>query len=230
VTPDRVARTLRIPSRFEGPPGFANGGYIAGLLAGEEPARVTIRRPVPVEADLEFDGAQLREAAPLGRPEGTPPDLLAEVERIEGLEVEGPRVSLDGARAAAADSPLAATHPFPRCFGCGPDHPSGLHCLPGPVGDGVWAVDWTPEDASPPFVWAALDCPSSAPIASRFGVPTYVLGRIEAAVASVVAGAPHVVVARGLGDGGRRRRSEVVMWGPDGERAAVARATWFALA
>jgi hypothetical protein len=210
---------VRVAARFEGPPGFANGGYLAGLLAGERPARVTIRRPVPLETDLEFDGAELRGD-----------ELLATVERVERVDVgDAPRVSLAEARSAAEASPLAARHPFPRCFGCGPDHPSGLHCLPGPVGGGAWAVPWTPEDASPPFAWAALDCPSSAPIASPTGVPAYVLGRIEASVGAVAAGEPHVVVAWAGEADGRRRHSAVVMWGPDGERVAAARATWFAI-
>ena len=220
MSAERSARGLTVPARFEGPPAMANGGYLAGLLAGKGPARVTIRRPVPVEEELEFDGRELRGGGA----------VLAEVEPLDAIEVaDPPRVSLDAARAAASRTPLAARHPFPRCFGCGPAHPSGLHCLPGPVDDGTWAVAWTPEDASPPFVWSALDCPSSAPIASPTGVPPYVLGRIEAAVGDVIAGEPHVVVARSLGDEGRRRRSEVVMWRPDGSRAAVARATWFAL-
>jgi hypothetical protein len=211
---------VRIAGRFEGPPGVANGGYLAGTLAGGGPARVTIRRPVPVEQELEFAGATLR----------GDDGVLAELERVERVDVgDPPRVSLAAARAAAAATPLAEHHPFPRCFGCGPEHPSGLHCLPGPVGDGAWAVPWTPRDAAPPFVWAALDCPSSAPIASPTGVPPYVLGRIEASVGEVAAGEPHVLVAWALGDDGRRRRSAVVMWRPDGEPAAVARATWFAL-
>ena len=231
MSAERAAHRLSVPARFEGPPGMANGGYLAGLLAGAGPARVTIRRPVPTETPLHFDGAVLREADPSGPdPSGPEPPVLAELEPLPALRIDDPpRVSLEAAREAAARTPLAEHHPFPRCFGCGPQHPSGLHCLPGPLGDGVWAVAWTPEDASAEIVWSALDCPSSAPIASPTGVPPYVLGRIEAAIDGVLAGEPHVVVARAVGDEGRRRRSEVVMWGPRGERAAVARATWFAL-
>ena len=212
---------MRIDARFEGPPGIANGGYLAGLLAGAAPARVTIRRPVPLETELEFDGAELRGD-----------ELLATVERVDAVEVgDAPRVTLEAARAAAAATPLAARHPFPRCFGCGPEHPSGLHCLPGPVGGGVWAVPWTPEDDAPPFVWAALDCPSSAPIASPTGVPPYVLGRIEAQiVAPLTAGEPHVVVAwEREAPPGRARPTGSAVLDAESEVVAIAQATWFAV-
>ncbi|MDQ3741762.1 MAG: hypothetical protein M3389_12560, partial [Actinomycetota bacterium] len=55
------ARRVRIDARFQGPPGAANGGFLAGTLAGSGPARVTIRRPVPLDTDLHFDGEVLRD-------------------------------------------------------------------------------------------------------------------------------------------------------------------------
>ena len=220
MTPAREARRLTIAARFEGPPGVANGGYIAGTLAGERAGRVTIRKPVPVETELAFDGAELRGD-----------ELLATLEPVDGVDIgDAPAVTLEEARSAAAATPLAAHHPFPGCFACGPDHPDGLHCLPGPVGDGVWAVPWTPDDVSPPIVWAALDCPSSGPVADPEGRSRRVLGRIEAEVlAPVEPGAPHVVVAWGLGEDGRRTFSASALMTADGETRAVARATWFTL-
>ena len=214
---------VRVAARFEGPPGFANGGYLAGLLAGEGPAEVTIRRPVPVEEDLELDGAALRSGA----------DVLAEVARVDSVDVGPiPSARFEDAQRAAAATPLAPQHPFPRCFGCGPDHPSGQHCLPGPVGDGpgVWAVAWTPEEATPPFVWSALDCPSSAPVVPVSGDPPHVLGRIAAEIrGDVVAGRPHVVVSWALGADGRRKHSASAILDQGGRPVAVARATWIAL-
>ena len=220
-------RVLRVAARFEGPPGFANGGYVAGLLAGHGPAQVTIRRPVPVETDLRFDGAELREGE-AEEPSGAP---LATVAPLDAVDLgPPPAVPLAAARAAAARTPLGEHHPFPGCFGCGPAHPSGLHCLPGPAGDGVWAVAWTPEDAVPPFVWSALDCPSSAPVVLARGGDPHVLGRIEAAITGTVAvGEPHVVVSWALGSDGRRKHSASALLGPDGDPVATARATWFAL-
>ena len=78
---------LLVPSRFNGPPGSANGGYVAGLLAAhlgtEGPVRVTLREPPPLEVPMvvltengvttaSFGGAVNATAEPgeLGDPEG----------------------------------------------------------------------------------------------------------------------------------------------------------------
>ena len=214
--------TVRVAARFEGPPGFANGGYLAGLLAGSGPAQVTIRRPVPAERDLEFDGTSLR----LGD------ELLAEVAALASLDVGPvPVVVVDAARTAGEHSPHAAHHPFPRCFGCGPAHPTGLHCLAGPVDDEVWAVGWTPEETAPPFAWAALDCSSCTPVVPVSGDPVHVLGRIEGEIrGEIVAGRPHAVVAWSLGAEGRRKYAASAILDDHGRPVAVARATWVALA
>jgi hypothetical protein len=219
-----------IPGRFGGPPGAANGGYVAGTLAGDRAAEVTIRRPVPVDVELRLQDGRLLDA------EGT---LLAEVVPLGADDAAAlaplgetlPRVTIAEARAAAQRSPLATGHPFPTCFGCGPDHPDGLHCLAGPVGrDDLCAVAFTPPDGTPPILWAALDCPSAAGhMADAPGVP-HVLGRIAAVqLAPLVAGEPHAVVSRTAGADGRRRYSVSAVLDAGGATVAVARATWFAL-
>ena len=46
---------ISVPARFAGPPGYANGGWIAGMIAQAldlNPAQVTLRSPVPLETDL----------------------------------------------------------------------------------------------------------------------------------------------------------------------------------
>ena len=215
---------MRIPARFAGPPGAANGGVIAATLAGEGPAEVTIRRPVPVETHLVATADELL---------GPDAEVLASCGPVTvdlaALAAQAPRVTFEAARAAGAATPLAEQHPFPGCFGCGPESADGIHCLAGPAGDGVWAVSWVPEEGSPLFVWAALDCPSSGPVVTRGG-PAHVLGRIAGQMLQpVVAGDPHVVVAWALGRDGRKAFSASAVLGPDGEPRAVARATWVAL-
>jgi hypothetical protein len=218
---------VRIPARFAGPPDMANGGVIAATLAGHGPAEVTIRRPVPVEAHLSVvDGRLVQGEEVLAEARALGWD---EADALEELAREAPRVSFDAAREAAARTPLVEHHPFPTCFGCGPRSEDGIHCLAGPVDDGAWAVSWEPEEGSPRFVWAALDCPSSAPVVTPGG-PPHLLGRIAGRIlAPVVARAPHVVVSWPLGEEGRRKQSASVLLGPDGEPRAVARATWIAL-
>lgn len=218
-----------VDPRFAGPPGVANGGVVAGMLAADGPAEVTILRPVPVDAPLVAGGGRLQDAG------GT---LLAEAvavddavaHELEGLASDAPRRTVEQARAAAGATPLAEGHPFPGCFGCGRDHPSGLHCLAGPAGDGVWAVTFTPESDDPRLTWAALDCPSSAPHAQPNPTSALVLGRIAGWIMRRPrAGDQHVVVAWSTGEQGRRRFSASAVLDADGRACAVAQSTWVAL-
>ena len=50
--------TFSIPSRFCGPPGSANGGYVAAKLAAHlsGPVRVRIQGAVPMDVDLSIEG------------------------------------------------------------------------------------------------------------------------------------------------------------------------------
>lgn len=228
---------VTIAGRFNGPPDSGNGGYACGTLAGDGPAEVTLRRPIPLRTPLAIK--RLRDgAAALADPAG---EIVLQARALEGDEAaelealagEVPAVTLDVARAAGAATPLAHRHPFATCFGCGPDHESGLHCLAGPVpdaGEDVWAVTTTLESDEPQFVWAALDCPSAAPHMARApGVP-HVLGRMSAVVLSP----PPVdtelaVVAWPTGSEGRRRFSVSALVDAGGRPLAVARATWVTL-
>ena len=219
---------MRFAARFEGPPGAANGGVIAGALAGDGPAEVVIRRPVPLETELAFEGGELRD----GDGEVLARVAPADAAELEAIAAAAPRIDHEDAAAAAARSPLAERHPFPRCFACGPARDDGLRLLAGPVAgrDGLWAVGWVPDEIDPPFAWAALDCPSSAPVVPSSGEPPHVLGRIAGhLLAPLRPGEPHAVVAWSLGAEGRRKHAASAVLGPDGEPRAVARATWVAL-
>jgi len=50
-------RVLIIPSRFCGPPGSGNGGYVCGRIAAyvDGPATVTLRRPTPLGAPMAIE-------------------------------------------------------------------------------------------------------------------------------------------------------------------------------
>jgi hypothetical protein len=208
---------------------MANGGVIAGMLAGEGPAEVTVLRPVPVDVPLTATNGRLLDAGGTLLAEALP---LGDDERraLEDVALNAPRRTVEEARAAAAATPLAEGHPFPTCFGCGRQHPTGLHCLAGPAGDGVWAVTFTPESEDPRLVWAALDCPSSAPHAEPNPDAPLVLGRISGWILRrPVPGEEHVVVAWATGEEGRRRYSGSAILDADGAACAVARATWVAL-
>ncbi len=229
---------LTVAARFCGPPGTANGGWLAGRLAAELPAgtvSVRLRRPTPLERplDLRRDGAavELRDGE----------ELLARAEPATlDLDVP-PAPSPEQAAAAAAALPPRTDHPFPECFGCGPHRRPGdaVAALLGPLPDRpeLWAGVWRPTaelpsadgEAAAETVWAALDCPSFQPVQPAGGVP-HVLGTLVARQERpVLLDAEHVLLAWALGRDGRRATSASAVIGPDGEVCARARAIWFAV-
>jgi hypothetical protein len=224
-----------IDAQFNGPPSSGHGGYSCGCaaaLVGGAVAEVTLRRPPPigVELDVTRDGEA---AALVHRGE-----VVASA-RPAALEIDGPApVGLEQAGDAATRFSWAHDHPFPTCFGCGPERdPADALCLfTGPVGDGRFAVPWTPPPwtgdgaVDPLFVWAALDCPSSAPAHDTIAAPV-VLGRLTVALEGPVeVGAPHVIQSWLEGVDGRKRHTGVGLYTAEGERRAAGRAVWVELA
>ncbi len=230
-----------VDPRFEGPPQSANGGYVAGLLAARLPAagaaEVTLRRPVPLGVLLE-----LREG-----PDGVVllagDEELASARRAPDPDVGPiPSVSVMAARAAALEPADVREHPFPRCFGCGPerDQDEAVALHPGPLRGRhtLWATTWEPSERlphdaegrlEPGMLWVALDC-SSAAAAVPVGAPPHVLGRLAGRVdAPVAVGEEVVVLAWPLDHHGRGRWGASAVVGPDGDVRAVARATWIEL-
>lgn len=137
------------------------------------------------------------------------------------------------------------THPFPRCFVCGPDRRAGdgLRIFPGPVrGCDAAAALWTPSAdlasadgrVGPEFVWSALDSPSAFPLLeapeSRALEPL-VLGELHAEIHEPVqCGERHLLQMWPLGFEGRRRRAGIALYGPDDRVRAAGVATWVSLA
>jgi hypothetical protein len=232
---DRVSdEPIVIARRYNGPPDSGHGGYSAGraaaLLSG--PAAVTLRRPPPLETPLAVRRADGRAALLDGE------HVVAEAEEEE-VAVDAPApASLAQAAAASERFAWKHDHPFPTCFGCGPRRdPADALCLfCGPVGDGRFAVPWTPPDwagdgvVDPVFTWAALDCPSSAPVHGTVAGPV-VLGRLALALeAPIEIGAPHVIQSWLERSDGRKRQTAVALFTAAGERRAAGRAVWIELA
>jgi hypothetical protein len=233
-----VGERVTIERRFRGPPESAQGGYACGLLAErvEDPcAAVSLRLPPPLERSLELrpgeDGTvELLDGDRLVA-EGGPAELR--------LDVPG-AVREEEARRASAECPWIDRHPFPSCFGCGPERSQdeAVAIVMGPVaGSEVFAAPWTPlpefagEDGAvrPLFVWAALDCPTASAAVLEDSAPS-VLGRLTGRlVATVRAGLTHTVVAWLLGHDGRKHRGGAAIHGPDGELCAYAEGLWIEL-
>jgi hypothetical protein len=209
-----------IPPRYNGPPDSANGGYAAGLLSealggGFE---VTLKRPAPVGVDLDLVGNELRQGDV----------VIAEARRItEPLDAPEP-VSLEQAEAASKRYPGLERHAYPTCFTCGPKRDDGLGIFPGPVEgrDGVVAAPWTPTEARPEIIWAALDCPGGWAV-DDFQREGVLLGRMAAAIHELPeVGTPQVVMGWRIGEDGRKRFAGSALFTRDGELLAAARSTW----
>jgi hypothetical protein len=155
------------------------------------------------------------------------------------LDVPDPP-SLDEARQASARCPWTDRHPFPGCFGCGPERSQdeAVAIVMGPLGgDELFAAPWTPladfADADgavgPLYVWAALDCPTAAP-AVPSDAPASVLGRLTGClVAPVTPERPHTVMAWLIGHDGRKHRGGAAIYGPDGDLCAYSEGLWIEL-
>jgi hypothetical protein len=229
---------LSIPSRFCGPPGSGNGGYVCGCVAAyvDTPAMVTLRRPTPLETPLtvepDADGlVRLRDGD----------ILIAEAKPaldLPGLHIPEP-VSPAQASAAAASARCIEDPIFPGCFVCGPGRQpgDGLRIFPGRVaGRDIWAAPWRP-DASvtdqggrvpSELVWAVLDCPTGIAAAEAAGLDTAILlGQMTARLADrPEAGQPCTLIAWPGEREGRKLTAFSALLGPGGDVLAAARTLW----
>jgi hypothetical protein len=231
-----VPETLTIPARFNGPPGSANGGYTCGLVAGlvgAEEVSVSLRLPPPVDKPLSVvrDGDQVELRDGDARvAEGGPAELL--------LDVPDPISPEEAAAASAAGRDhWCAHHPFPTCFACGPerDPGDGLRLFPGELRDGMFATAWTPEETlddgtghvRPECVWAALDCPTSAPVANFATGPPMVLARLTARLGcSVEVGERHAILSWPLSADGRKHAGACALFDSAGRLLCASQALW----
>lgn len=224
---------LTVAERFCGPPGCANGGYFAGLLArhSTELVRVRIEKPIPLQVELDVrndadgalellhEGAVLARAAPAAFELAVPPapDYLHALDaslRFIGFE----------------------HHPFPHCFVCGTERArgDGLRIFAGALtGQERVAATWTPDESlsdgdgkvRPEFMSAALDCPGY--VAARDdGVPM-LLGEYSVHVDRCVhIDEPCIVIGWRIAVRGRVYEVGTALFDHDGDLCARARAVW----
>ena len=234
-----MAETLTIPAAFNGPPGSANGGYTCGRLAqlvGTEVASVSLRAPPPLDRPLDVVRSEARVELRDGDTlvaEGEPDELL--------IDVPEAVTPADAAAASKAGfERWAGVHPFPTCLVCGPQREpgDGMRVFPGRLSDDLFAADWTPGDrvddgsghVRPEFVWAALDCPTSAPVANFGDGPAMVLARLTARLACPVrVGEQHALVSWPLAGEGRKRHAACALFDSEGLLLCASRALWIEL-
>jgi acyl-coenzyme A thioesterase PaaI-like protein len=232
--------TLLVPARFAGPPGVANGGWLAGLLADAAgnplAATVTLRKPTPIDTPL---GLEIRDGtATLTATDVVYAEATAALPRIDARAA----VAWEVAEAAAATYVGLVRHPFPGCVVCGTRRdPAEALCLrPGRLEPDVVVAPWVPAawtagagrtdgTVRPAAVWAALDCPSAWAIDDEGRA--VVLGRISAHIDRLPAvGERHVVVGWVRERVSRRiAHCGSAVYDERGELLAVAATTWFAV-
>jgi hypothetical protein len=234
-----VAESVKIPARFNGPPGSGNGGYTCGRVAGllgSEVTQVSLRRPPPLERALgvvrDGERVELRDGEALVA-EGAPDELL--------LDVPDAAPAADVATAVdAGRERWAAGHPFPTCVVCGPLRDDGFDIVPAPLSgrDGIFGACWTPGEETddgdgwvrPEFVWAALDCPTSAPVANFGEGPAMVLASLTARLGCPVrVGEPHTILSWPLAEDGRKHWAGAALYDSDGMLTSASRALWIEL-
>jgi hypothetical protein len=214
-----------VPGRYNGPPDSGNGGYTCGLVAAilGGVAEVTLRRPPPLDRDLEVVRAngrvQIRDGAA----------LVAEAEPA-AVDADVPTpVSVEEAAEASARYAGFLHHAYNTCFVCGPGREDGLRVYAGPVEGrpGLVASPWTPgPEVRPELVWAALDCPSGWAV-DDFQREGVLLGRMAAEIDRLPAsGEPHVIVGWRVGEDGRKRFAGSALLTAEGEALVRARSTW----
>jgi NAD(P)H-hydrate repair Nnr-like enzyme with NAD(P)H-hydrate epimerase domain len=232
---------LTIPSRFCGPPGSGNGGYVCGRIAAylDGQVTVTLRRPPPLATSMAV-GRDGEGSVRIhhGR------TLIAEATTLSpgspALEIPG-QVSMAEASTAAGRARYYSDPVFPTCFVCGTGRQpgDGLRIFPGPVaGRPLWAAPWTPDPSvarasgrvRPEVVWAALDCPSGIAAAEAADLAqdtAILLGRMSASLAALpVAGDRYRVIAWPGERDGRKLTAGSALLGPRGQVLAAAAAVW----
>ena len=107
-----------------------------------------------------------------------------------------------------------------------------------PDREGLCGACWTPREPDgdgdgwvrPALVWAALDCPTSAPVANFGEGPPMVLASLAARIGCPVrVGEPHTILSWRLEVDGRKRRSAAALYDSDGVFICASRALWIEL-
>jgi len=227
-------QTLVIPARYCGPPGTANGGYVAGMLAAyiDGVTEVSLWKPTPLDTPLNiiFDSD--------GTVRLQQEEEIILTARAMDFELDVPAAPTY-AQAEAASKHFSGFehHPYPCCFVCGTErHPTdgGLCIYPGAImGKNYITSPWTPDAAmadssgniAPEFIWAAVDCPGGISAAGP-GFNPILMGRYSVKlIAPVKAGCRYIASGWEISREGRKHQVGSALYTAEGEICAYGLAT-----
>lgn len=230
-----VEENITISSRFCGPVDSGNGGYVCGRLAEYVAgvAEVMLRQPPPLEKVLKVeksgDGLVLLKDG----------DAVVAQARTSALDLVVPDPpTFAEAEEASRQYTGFHSHPFPRCFVCGPQRlrGDGMHIFPGQVGQGTMvASPWVPHESlvddygyvKREFLWACLDCPGAFAV---IGTLPVVLGKLTAEIKGRVrAGQRCVAMGWKIASEGRKNTAGTAVFSDTGELLGKAQAVWIEL-
>lgn len=229
--------SVTVDARFCGPPGCANGGYLAGLMANHAPGRVRIRleRPIPLQVPLELTAA---EGGDLQLTHGG--TVLARALPAADFALEVPEApSYLAALEASRHFAGFTNHLYPGCFVCGTGRArgDGLRIFAGKWGTAhqvaaPWVADATLSDGDgkvrPEFISAALDCPGAFAACDDMG--QMLLGEFTARIdRRVHVDEPCVILGWRIAARGRKFEVGTALFDQGGELCARARGVWIEL-
>lgn len=224
-------KEIEVPSRFNGPPNMANGGYLGALVEESvgEPIELTLRSPAPLDTVMHLVRGEQSMRLMHGE------TLVAEA-TPRSIDLSAPiGPSFASAVEASKNYIGLREHPFPTCFVCGTDrHADGLCLAPGPVGDDLIAGPWIPgaefDDGTGhvkrKILWAALDCPSGIVLMKEQFRPV-VTGKMAARIEKPIAiGEKCVVIGWAKAHDGRKHQTGAAIFDQQGDLCGVSDLLW----
>lgn len=227
--------TLRIPTRFQGLEGIAQGGYLGGRLAGmlgADTTRVGYRFPAPLDRDLQVEALDGRLRL------WCEDDVVAEAEPADLEAAPPPPVTREEAEAARLLAEADYPEQLGSCFSCGLGS-DGLGIHAGPAGDGRFATPytpppWTADDAGLvdlPALWAPLDCAAGWRVSFGGDGRPALTGWLAVEVAAPTRPGEELVVVSDADPGwdGRKRRARSALYDTGGGLRARAESLWISV-
>ncbi|MCW2527725.1 MAG: hypothetical protein JWM76_2585 [Pseudonocardiales bacterium] len=240
---------LLIPGRFNGPPGSANGGFIAGRMASffdpGETVTVNLRAPGPLDVAMTITGST--DGVIRAHHDGV---LIIDACRAGDPSESGepvPPVSRDAAEIGMKRFRELVPGPIATCFVCGTlrADDDGMDVWSGPINDDEYGVGrivastYVPRadqvqsaigtgpaaTIGPEIIWSALDCPGGW----SAGLPDHpaLLARITGVVYALPAvGEECIVVGEFDHVDGRKCYVRSTAYGADGRELGRADALW----